>query len=372
MEKINKPQKQSLITFSFGLYQKEKEYIFENLSVMIDSGINLSETLEALILQVRSARSIKDLEDLIAQVDEGVPFWKAVETIDMLPKRLNVIIKIGEEAGLLSQNLKIIVLQKQRENDIRQRIKSALIYPLFIISIMLIVGSAILLFILPKLSTLYQGLNVDLPLISKIFIGFGNFMSNYGLILVPSVLITIYTLIYFLFINKKTNHIGQSIALKIPFVSKIIQEIEISKFGFILGTLLEGGIPIIFALESLASSSDIYKYKNIYGQIRDDINEGFTFQNAFEHIPNISAFLPRYVQHMVVTGEKSGNLALLLTKVGTIYEKRSEVSTKNITVLIEPILLIFVWVGVSALAFAVIVPIYSLVGNFNTLTGAVK
>ena len=146
----------------------------------------------------------------------------------------------------------------------------------------------------------------------------------------------------------------------------MIQEIELGRFGYLLGTLLKAGIPIEDALESAGSAADFYLYRDLAIHLRKNILEGESFQNSFASFKNLRRLVPGPVQQMIIAGEKSGNLADTLIKVGKVYEDKIDITTKNLVTILEPLLLIAVWLGVVGVALAIILPIYSLIGNLNS------
>jgi type II secretory pathway component PulF len=142
-------------------------------------------------------------------------------------------------------------------------------------------------------------------------------------------------------------------------------EVEVARFGYLLGTLLEAGLTVTRAIESLAGASDVIRYKKFYLALRESIDMGNSFQKSFEAYKNIDALIPQPIQQLIISGEQSGNLNKTLIKVGQVLEAKSDTTTKNLTIIMEPILLVIVWAGVVSVAFAVILPIYSLVGGLN-------
>lgn len=173
----------------------------------------------------------------------------AIRKMKFLPEHVISLIQIGEDTGNLAENLKLIVEQEQKERVFRSKLRSAMMYPLFVVFVTVVVGVGISWFILPKLSTVFDQLKMDLPLITRALVGVGNFLSDYGVIAVPAFFLVMAIIMFFMFFFKKTKFIGQAILLRIPGVKKLIQQIELARFGYIFGTLLEAGLPIMYALD---------------------------------------------------------------------------------------------------------------------------
>lgn len=166
----------------------------------------------------------------------------------------------------------------------------------------------------------------------------------------------------------KTNFLGQAMLFAISPISRLFTELELSRFGSLLGNLLEAGLPILDSLDSLANSSTFYRYKKLYAHLHDRIAEGNSFEKSFKLYKNTGKLVPVPIQQLIITSEQSGNLPETFKKIGDMYEAKTETSAKNLTVMLEPILLVIVWLGVVAVAVAVILPLYSLIGGLNQST----
>ncbi|MBI2577951.1 MAG: type II secretion system F family protein, partial [Candidatus Wildermuthbacteria bacterium] len=300
------------------------------------------------------------------ELEGGSPLWKALQGFKLLPAHALELIRIGEESGKLTENLKAIALQTQKEKVFRSKIRSAVMYPAFIFFLAAFIGIGVSWFILPRLSTVFSQLHIALPLITRVVISIGEFFSMYGLYVVPAAIFLLMALMHFLFCFNKTKFIGQEILFHIPGVKRLIREVEVARFGHLLGTLLAAGVPVIQALSSLSQSTGFRKYRRFYQYLAKSIEEGNSFQQSFALYKRKASLIPNPVQQMVVAGEQSGNLSAILSKIGEAYEDKTEATTKNLTVILEPFLLVMVWLGVVGVALAIILPIYSLTGGLSS------
>jgi type IV pilus assembly protein PilC len=230
----------------------------------------------------------------------------------------------------------------------------------------LIVGVGIAWFILPKLAVVFAQLHVKLPIITKILISFGTFMSVSGYKVIPAFIVLIIAVIYIFFYDRRTKVIGQRILLSVPGIRTLAQELELARFGYLFGILLEAGLPLVQSLTAMTNAATFVAYKKFYTNLLTLIEEGNSFNKAFVLIPNSKQYIPLSLQQMIIAGEQSGNLARVMKTIGENYEAKSEVTSKNLSVILEPALLVIVWVGVVFVALAVILPIYSLIGGINT------
>jgi len=364
----NKKVKYKKINFDFLpnlTSSEEKSYIIENLAMLINAGVGIGESLDIIGKGLRSRKTKNIIFNIKDEVEEGMSLWQAFKNTKFFNSSIISLIKIGEQSGQLGTNLNAIAIQQQKDKISLSRIQSAMAYPVLVLSITLIVAVGIFWFVIPKLIPIFTQLNVKLPLITKIFIGFSSFLVNYGLIFIPLFLIFLFIIGYFIFSYPKTKFIGQAFLFSIPGVKKLIIEVEISRFGYILGNLLSSGIPVHDCLSALSDSTRLFNYKRLYENLKKNIEEGYSFQKSFKLFKNTNKLIPATITQMIIVGEQSGNLSGVLKNIGEVFEKKSDNTIKNLTVALEPILLIFVWFGVLAVALSVILPIYGLIGGMN-------
>lgn len=349
---------------NFGLGQ-EKEYFIEQLSMLLTAGMPVITALSAIKKEIKSGRLKKIIEDVSAGVEAGSSISTALDSVGIFPRSTISLIRIGEQSGRLAENLKVIATQQHKEREFRSKTASAVMYPLFVFSLTVVVGVGIAWFILPRLATVFAQLKIDLPVITRWLINLGTFLGQYGVIVIPALLIVGLLILFFLFVFSKTKFLGQAILFTIGPVSRLLTEVELSRFGSLLGNLLEAGLPVLDSLESLQDASTFYRYKKFYAFLNEKVKEGNSFAKCFDLYKGTNALIPVPIQQLIITSEQSGNLPETFKKIGEMYEAKTETTAKNITTLLEPILLVIVWLGVVAVAVAVILPLYSLIGNLN-------
>ncbi len=344
---------------------KEKDYFLETLSMLVSSGMGLLEALDSIALEVRSKSMRRLILWMKDQIDAGSPLWKALSVTHLFAGHTISLLRIGEQAGRLAQNLHLIGLQQEKERSFRSKIRSAMLYPIFVLTLTGVVGIAIAWFLLPRLALVFSQLRLELPLFTKILIGSGTFLSIHGTIVLPIFILSIFLLIYGVFFFSKTKIIGQKLVLFLPGISQLIREVELARFSYLLGTLLEAGLPVVDAIHSLEQATSFTAYKKFYQHLKKSVEDSNSFQRSFSSYKGVRRLIPLPIQHMIIAGEKSGSLSAILLRINETYESRIEDTTKNLAVILEPILLVCVWLGVMVVALAVILPIYSLIGQFN-------
>lgn len=347
---------------------KEKEYFLENLALMLASGIDILDILESLEEEVTSKLVGKIIQQIKLDIVQGKTVAQALKKAQLLPEHLLYLIEVGEKTGRLSENMSIVIEQRKKDADFKGKLRSASLYPGFVLVLMTFIGLGVAVFILPRLSNVYESLDIDLPVTTRFILNLGDFLETNGIIAIPAFLLTMTLLIYFTFIYHRTKVIGQTILLNTPYIKRIIQEVEVSRFGFLLGSLLEAGLTVTESLELLKKSSPYKVYKDFYTYLEDSIITGRSFKQSFKSFDKIKKFMPLYARQLIYASEKSGKLSQALLLIGATYEKKNEETTKDLSVVIEPILLFIVWGAVAFLALSIILPVYNLVGDLNTVS----
>ncbi len=334
--------------------------------MMVEAGVGVAEALQTIANGTRQARAKKIISVMYHRVDEGEPLWKAMAASRAFPKHVISLVGLGEKSGNLSENLKLIADQQEKQRLFRSRIRSASIYPVFVLVLATVLGLGIAWFLLPRLATVFTSLRIPLPLITRILIFIGNFLKLYGVVFVPSVLAALFLIVMFLFVIPGTKKIGQGLMFRMPGIGRLIQENQIASFGYLYGALLNAGLNPAQALKALSDASEYANYQKLYAKLSELITDGNSFKKSFQLIKKSYRLVPPYVQQMIFTAEKSGSLPQTFSRIGAMYEAKAESTAKNLSVLLEPIALIIVWLAVMFVALAVIVPIYSLIGGFNS------
>ena len=346
--------------------KKEKEFFVENFTLLITSVMDVLGALEIMKLETSKKYMKKIIQNVIDDIVDGSTLWRAFENMKIMPSGSLALLKIGEESGRFIENMKVIVSQHQKHSVFRQRLRSAMLYPTLIFIVALVVGVMISWIILPRLSTVFYSLDIELPLITRWLIAFGDFLGVSGSWFIPTMLVFTFLFVYFLFFFRKTKILGQKFLFRIGLLRKLIMEIELARMGYTFGVLLNAGIPIVDSIRSLIHAGIFPHYLKFYMHLAQSIEDGNTFQQSFRSYRNAEKIIPISVQQLIIASERSGSLSETLLQIGQRYEEKIEISTKNLTTLLEPILLIIVWLMVVGIAVAIILPIYSLIGNFDS------
>lgn len=355
------PEKKVFFT---GLLSKDKKYFLENLSILVSAGIDIVSAVKSIGEEVSSKRMQKIIFNIALKLENGETFWRALTATNIFPNRIISLVRVGEESGRLTENLQVIVVQMGKEWELASKIRTAMLYPAIVLPITFMVGLGTAWFTLPKLAETFQQINVPLPFLTRTLISLGNFLAVYGFVLVPFIAFLFLSLIYFLFSFPKTKYLGYILLSRMPIIKNLVQFVELSRLGQMVSGLLESGISVVNAFQSLAEATTFRNYRNFYLYLSENLKNGNSFKKSFEQNKKTYKYIPRSVQNMLTTAERSGKLVEVLRHAGNIYELKTETVVKNFSTIIEPLLLIIVGILVGAIVFAIMTPIYSLVQIF--------
>lgn len=343
---------------------KERFLFIQNMATMLGAGLPLIDSLKTLILETRN-KSMRKLEKrIIDMVENGSPLWRAMEAQSFFSLHALALVRIGEEAGNLAENMGYLAVQDEKDHALRSKVKMAMIYPTIVLIIMFIIIVGLGMFVLPNLVGVLFSLNVELPLITRIVIWCSDMFTTHGAVGIPSV-VAGFLLILILSKYTRLSIVTQWFLFRIPGIGRLAREATIARFGVILGGLLKAGVPVVEALQSLVQVTSIQAYRSLYSQMLARITIGDSFSKCFSNIKGSHRLLPPSVQQLVITGEKSGSLADIMLKVADIYDKKATETAEKLPIILEPMLLLFIGGLVGSIAFAIIVPIYSIVGNIG-------
>lgn len=361
------PKKRTKKARHYHVAGKDREYVITNLALLLRAGVPLGQGLQSLIDTTRSSGLKKALRQMQNDIEEGMSLGTTLQRSGLASEQTLALVRLGEESGNLIENLHVAATQEEKQRVFRAKVKSALMYPSFVLSLTVIVGLGVAWFLLPRLADTFSNLNVKLPLISQIFINFGLFLKTNGIWAVPAAIIGMLLLGYIIFGAPKTKVAGQALLLRTPGISRLMREVEIARFGYLLGTLLNAGLTMTQSLELLQHATALRPYQQLYKQLEKGFDEGYNFRASFGRLKKTGRQLPPAIQQMIIAGESSGALPETLRSIGDIYEEKANISTQNLEAIIEPVLLIIVWLGVMLVAVAVILPIYGLVGGLGSV-----
>lgn len=345
---------------NISLSNKDKLSLLSNFSTMLSAGIPLLETVAALLEDSKGSQK-KLLETLRDDLTQGKHIYFTFSKFpNIFSKVTTNLIKASEEAGTLDITLKDIKENMKKDMEFTDKIKSAMIYPLFVVCVFFIVLLMMLIVVVPKIATVFSRLNVVLPLPTKILI----FMSNAIVHNTAPVIIGI--MIFIVGVNllfKLKKKWILSIFLKLPLLSSLSRDIDLTIFSRSLYLLLSAGIPIATALEL---TEDVVFNKNVASSIRYTKELVMGGKKIAEGFKNRKTVFPTIMIRITEAGERSGTLDKSMEEVSEFLDYQVSGRLKTATALLEPILLVVMGGMVGGMMLAIIAPIYGLIGQVGS------
>jgi type IV pilus assembly protein PilC len=354
-EKINK----FLLRFS-RVPLKERLFFVQHLGIMLKAGISLSRALKTLSLQSENKYFKTILDELAQKVEKGNSFAASLNDYKKIFGEMFVsMIEAGELSGKLEEVLKGLFVQMKKEHALISKIKGALTYPVVIIAAMLGIGTFMLVYIIPKITSMFTEMNAELPLPTKILIAASNGISQHGIM---SAVIVITAVISFIKIikTKKGKYYFDKILLSAPIFGPIIKKINIARFARNISSLLKTDIMIIKCFQITANVLGNTLYKQALNEIAQKIKVGTNIHEVLAEYPKL---FPPMVQQMVAVGEETGEIDNILMELAEFYEEEVDQIMENLPAIIEPLLILVLGVGVGGIAVAIVLPMYSITNS---------
>lgn len=350
------------ISIGFG---DERDYFVENLSLLISSGMGISNSLAALRLSVRTRKMRNIAARICEMVEDGSPLWQAFSATRLVPEKVISLIRAGEEAGRLPEHLNLVTLQQRKDQVLKSRVRSSLLYPGIVLFLAVVLALFSAWSILPSLTGIYdETASAHLPATTRSLIWFGSFLKDYGAFAIPAAIALLTLVVYLFFVNRRLKFIGDAVLFAIPGVKRLVQGVEIARFGFTFGALLQAGFQVDEALESLKRGTSYDAYRAFYDHIRTSVMQGESLERAVRSAHGADRRLPIPIQQLIFSAEKSGKLPETLIKIGVIFEEKTESMAKDLVTVLEPIVLILVGAIVAYVVAGVITPIYGLTTQY--------
>jgi len=350
----------NLPTFGGGVNAKELAVFTRQFSVMIDAGLPLVQCLEILGSQQENKTFQKVLTGTRSAVEGGSTLSAAMKQYPKVfdPLYTNMV-EAGETGGILDTILQRLSTYIEKNVKLQRAVKSAMVYPLGVLTIATGVIILLLWKVVPVFATLFAGMGVDLPLPTKIVIALSHFVGSiYGLLIVVCVAATI--------IGLKVWHgtpqgrlAIDAVVLKLPVLGILMRKIAVGRFTRTLGTLIASGVPILEGLDITAKTSGNAVVEKALNKVRKSLEEGKSLTDPLKE----SEVFPGMVTQMIAVGEQTGAMDAMLQKIADFYEEEVDAAVKDLLTALEPIMIVFLGGVVGGVVISMYLPLFSLIGK---------
>lgn len=344
---------------SFGkISDHEKIIIYRNLSSMLDAGLPLSRSLAVLSRQSKNKKLKKILEQVNISVKKGATLSGAFKRFPKIFSPLIIsMVMAGEESGNLSQSLRATAEQLEKSYLLKKKIKGSMVYPGIIIFTMIVIGFFMLVYVVPALTKTFSELSIDLPNSTKFIISLSAYLQTHYITIVLSTVFLMAFLFYFL-----RTSVGKTIfywfLMRLPIIRDLICEINAAQTTRTLASLLDSGVSFSRSINITEEVIQNPFYKKVISEAGKNIQLGLPISKVFSDNEKL---FPAFVGEMISVGEETGESTKMLLEVANFYESEVDQKTKNLSTIIEPVLMIFVGIVVGFFALSMIAPMYKLV-----------
>ncbi|MFA6486455.1 MAG: type II secretion system F family protein [Candidatus Magasanikbacteria bacterium] len=348
-------------TYIFRIPFPQKMQFAHHLQIMTKAGLSIVAGLKILSQEIENPQLKKIIAEIKSDVEKGQQLSEALGRHPRVfpPIYVNMV-AAGESAGKMEDALANIHNQMQKSHELSSKIRGAMIYPAVILVAMGGIAVEIVFFVLPKLMTMFQEFNAELPLPTRILIVITNTAQNFGLYifvaLIGLVILTIYLLKQPAI--KKIVHAG---SLHLPIFGAIIRKINLASFTISLSSLLKSGIPIIDAVKTTATVQSNVIYRDALLIVAEQLKKGETISKILQNYPKL---FPAMVTEMIMVGEETGQVEQMLAEMAEYYANEVDQTMKNFSTIIEPVIILTLGLATAGIAVAVIMPMYSLAQSF--------
>jgi len=345
--------------FSQSINVSDKVFLTKYLALMLKVGTDLFKAIDILIADFDKPTVKSLLIEVRDSLSKGQPFYG---TFTKYPKYFSPVfvnlIKAGEASGNLDNVFEDLSKSLEKEQAIRSKIKSALIYPMVLVFLALAILLLLITFALPRIAEVFLSGGIEPPTFSRVVFTIGIFLGNYALIIFPSLIALALGAWYFFLKTVGGRIILDRLLSHAPIIGQILYRIALQRFATTFSSLLRSGMPIINALEITAESVGHAELKAALLRIsREGITKGLTIGDAFRREP----VFPRVVVNLIAISEKAGHIENILDTLGEFYETEIDSSIKTLISFLEPALLLVIGFVVAIIALSIIVPVYQLV-----------
>ena len=343
-----------------GVSAEELSLFTRQLSTMISAGLAINQALKILADQAKSPKLGRALNEVIMEVDAGSSLYQALSKHQDIFSRLYLsLVRAGEASGNLDTILSRLADTLQKDHEFKSKTQGALIYPAIVLALMGGVMMVMFLFVIPKLSEIYAQMNVELPFITQLMIKIGKLMQSFWWLDLGVIVAGFF--FYKRFSQTQNGrYLIDDLKFKMPVMGNISKESQLSSFIRTLATLVGAGLPILEALDIAADTLNNIRLREGITFVSKQVEKGQSLAKPLRE----NAVFPSLVSEMMAVGEETGKMEEVLTKLAEYFEGRAEQSSRNLATALEPIIMIFLGVGVGFLIITLILPIYSLTSKF--------
>lgn len=344
----------------FGRVKTKDLVIFSRqLAVMMEANVPLVEALEIVVKQTENPRLRTTLAEVATDIEGGMALSKALAKHPRAFGDFFVsIVRSGETSGQLAEVLGYLADQQEKDYDLMNRIRGAMMYPAFIVTGLIIVGVIMMIFVVPRITAILTEVGAELPITTRILIGTSDFLASYWWF-VLILLIGIGVGIRFAIRRPQGRYIWDSLKLRLPVFGPLFQKIYVVRFTQSLGTLIAGKVPVTVGLGVVSDIVGNAVFQRLIDETILAVEDGDSLTTVLAD----SDYVPAMLSQMLAIGEQTGRLEEVLDRLTHFYTREIDNTVRNLVTLIEPMVMLLMGGAVGIMVSAIILPIYNLSGS---------
>jgi type IV pilus assembly protein PilC len=339
-----------------GVSLKDKMMFSRHLGVMISSGLSVPRALDVIASQTKS----KNFKNILAKVAEDVKTGNTLGDSLAKSKALDELsinmIRVGEMSGNLEEVLALLADQLEKEHTLISKVRGAMYYPSVIFIIMIGIGIAMMTFVVPQLTSIFSDVEASIPAPTRMIINTSNFMASHKLLVLFSSLFIVFFLIVF-FKTKAGKKVAALLFLSVPVIKNVTVKVNNARFARIYGSLIKSGVPVVEGLKIISETLTNRYYQEAFKKIGEEVQKGKPLHAELAAFPKL---FPILAIQMVEVGEETGKTVDVLGDLARFYEEEIDQVTKNLSSIIEPVLMVIIGSAVGFFAISMIMPMYSI------------
>ncbi len=333
---------------------KDKAFLSRQLATMLGSGIPLVESINVLLIQTKNPVIREGLNAIVHDIESGLTFSTAIERQPEIFNSIYVaIVRSGEASGKLEEVLLQLAENIEKDSALVGKLKSALVYPVFIITAMIGVAILMMVKVIPQLKSIFTDSNVPLPFTTQLLIGASDFMVKFWWLVIIGLIGAVVGIGYYLKTPQGTTLLN-NVEVRIP--GGISEDLYMGRFTRTMSMLIKSGLPIIQSIEITAQVINNVVFRDVLLGAQTEIERGLPLSTPLAR----SLYFPKVVTQMILVGEQTGRLDQILERLAIYYENEVDDKAKGISSLIEPVIIVILGIGVAFLVMSVLLPIYSI------------
>lgn len=345
------------VSFLDKIKLQDKIIFTRNLSGMLSAGLALSRALQILEKQSKSRKFKTVINSLVSEINQGGNLSSGMAKHgDVFSTLFVSMVRAGEESGSLSQSLKEVGLNLEKSYELRKKIKGAMTYPSIIVGAIVLVGVLMMIYVVPTLTKTFVELGIDLPLATRAIIFISNTLKNHILLISLGFGLFVFGMSV-LFKNKKFVRYFDGFIIKLPVIGTIVKEVNSARTARTLSSLLISGVSVSKSIEITRDVLQNSRYKETMDLAIKRIEKGEPLSSVFKENTKL---YPVMVGEMMEVGEETGKFSDMLLDIAKFYEEEVDNKTKNLSTIIEPVLMVLIGGAVGFFALSMISPMYSI------------